>query len=159
MRARFPNQGPATVVVAAILLVGLAAAVVALSNSGADIGLAPSQQRLVTLQPRQLSALLVTTNDPRPGSGHGHAVSARCTPFGHGVLRNPWSCSVGYPASNRYRGAPSVDYRIIVASDGSVAGVAPGGLSVNGCCVATRLTQWPYPRTGRAKIAPRVGKR
>jgi hypothetical protein len=119
------------------LLVGLAGTAVTLADRGTDTEFAHGQQSLAPVDPNRLAVLIATTSDPRPGSGHGHALSARCSPLGRGPLRNPWSCSVRYPPARRYAGSPSIDYRVLVSPDGSVQGVAPGALTVRGCCITT----------------------
>jgi hypothetical protein len=121
--------------VGAILVVGVIAAVVVLSNRGSNIGTASGTARLATVSAPQLSRLLLTTSDPRPGSSHKHAAAAHCSALGHTGLRNPWSCHVRYPRSPRFPKPLSVDYRIVVTQDGSISGIAPGGLTVTGCCI------------------------
>lgn len=137
MTLRRPNPTAAAIAVGAIAFVGLAGAAVTLADRGADGEFVYQQQSLAPVATHQVSGLLVTTSDPRPESSHGHALAARCTALGNGALRNPWRCVVSYPPSRRYPRTPGVTYRIVVAPSGTIRGVASGGLTVRGCCVAT----------------------
>ena len=123
--------------IAAIVLVGLAGTVVAVTSRNGDTVLVAQQQNLAPVNAVALEQLIATTSDPRPLSNHGRALSARCTAQGTGEFRNPWTCVVRYPR------APDVRYTVIVHTDRSfrgtseyfVAGRRGGSLVVHGCCV------------------------
>ena len=129
----------ATVVVAAVLLVGLAGAIVAWSDRGPNGGFVRAQKDLGDVNPGQLAAIMATTRDPRRGSGEARARTATCVPHGRGALQNPWSCAVRYAPSRHYPTRPVVTYRIIIASTGAVTGVTAGGIKIDTCCVETRF--------------------
>jgi len=125
--------------IAAIVLVGLAGTVVALVSRNGDTVLVAQQQDLVPVSTVALEQLIATTSDPRPLSDHGRALSARCTSRATGELRNPWTCLVRYPRP------PAVRYTVIVHSDRSFRGTSAyyvdgrrgGSLVVHGCCVSS----------------------
>jgi hypothetical protein len=115
------------VVVATVLVVGLAGTVVALQARQSDTQFVYAQRNLATVTPEQLSTLLKTSHDARPRHGDAPATSARCVAAPEpGRL---WSCSVRYPAG------PPVVYRVTVAPSGIVTGVSAAGLVFRGCCV------------------------
>jgi hypothetical protein len=124
------------VLVALVLVVGLAGTAVALHSREEDSQFVAHQQALVPVGATQLERLILTTSDPRPGYS-GRARKARCVSAAHTALRNPWSCLVRYPR------APSVRYRVTVYGDRSISGSGQpighplrGVLTVKGCCVA-----------------------
>jgi len=123
--------------VALILVVGVAGTVVALKSRESNAQFVLEQQTLAPVGAGALDALLLSTSDPRPGYS-GRARAARCASQSHSALGNPWSCVV------RYQRPPSVRYQVTVHADRSISGSGqPEGralsqaLTVTGCCVAT----------------------
>jgi len=125
--------------VALILLLGLAGTVLALHGREGNAQFVSAQQSLTPVGASQLERLILTTSDPRPGYGGrgAHARAARCVSTTRSALGDPWSCLV------RYRRSPDVRYRVTVYADRSIYGSgAPigelheGVLTVRGCCVA-----------------------
>jgi hypothetical protein len=123
--------------VALILVVGVAGTVVALKSREGNAQFVLQQQALAPVGAAALGALLLTTSDPRPGYS-GRARAARCASQSRSALGNPWSCVVRYPSP------PSVRYQVTVHADRSISGSGqPEGrplrqaLTVTGCCVAS----------------------
>jgi hypothetical protein len=130
----------AGLLVALILVVGIAATVVALHGREDNAQFVSQQQALAPVGAVQLERLILTTSDPRPGYS-GRAGAARCVSATHSALGNPWSCVVRYPR------LPRVRYRVTVYADRSIFGSGqPEGaplrsmLIVRGCCVAVGVT-------------------
>ncbi len=126
----------AWLIVASILLLGVAGTVVAVHSREAPTQFVSAQRSLEPVGPAQLASLVATTSDPRPGYS-GRARSARCLAHGAGALGNPWTCVVRYPRS------PRVRYRVVVRADLSIFGSGQpegtpvrGVLTIKGCCVA-----------------------
>ncbi len=132
LRVRFGG-----LLVAMILVVGLAGTVLALHSHEDNAQFVSQQRSLAPVAAIQLERLLLTTSDPRPGfSGRAH--SARCSTRSNSALGDPWSCTV------RYQQLPRVRYRVTVYADRSISGSGQpegrplrGVLTVRGCCVAT----------------------
>jgi hypothetical protein len=127
----------AWLIVAAILLVGLAGTVVAVHGREAPTQLVSAQQSVAPVGSVQLASLVATTSDPRPGYA-GRAKTARCLASGSSPLGNPWTCVVRYPRP------PRVRYRVLVHNDLSIFGSGQpegkplrGVLTIKGCCVAS----------------------
>jgi hypothetical protein len=125
--------------VALILVVGLAGTVLALRSREGNAQFVSAQQSLAPVGGARLERLILTTSDPRPGFGgpSARARAARCASASNTALGNPWSCVVRYPRP------PEVRYRVTVYADRSIFGSgAPVGqplsgmLTVRGCCVA-----------------------
>lgn len=126
--------------VALVLVVGIAGAVVALHSREENAQFVSQQQALAPVGATQLERLILTTSDPRPGYARppARARGARCTAATRSALGDPWSCVVRYPR------LPRVRYRVIVYEDRSIYGAGQpegrplnGVLSVRGCCVAS----------------------
>ncbi|HEX3519035.1 MAG TPA: hypothetical protein VHT29_08385 [Solirubrobacteraceae bacterium] len=124
-------------IVAAILLVGLAGTAIALKGREGNTQLADQQQALAPVDAAAVERLLLSTSDPRPGHG-GRARAAHCSPGSDLALGNPWSCVVRYPAP------PSIDYHATVYGNRSLraSGLPQGAkrgtlLYVRGCCTGT----------------------
>ncbi len=122
--------------VALVLAIGVAGTAIALAGREGNTQFTAQQQSLLPVSAGALERLMLTTSDPRPGSG-GRAKSAHCSSRTHVALGNPWTCVVRYPR------LPRVRYDTIVYADRSIrAGGLPEGvvhgttLSVRGCCVA-----------------------
>jgi hypothetical protein len=120
--------------VAVILAVGVAGAAVALRSHESNAQFAAQQQGLLPVSAAAVQRLLLTTSDPRPGSG-GRARDAHCVSTTRLALGNPWNCVVRYPR------LPRIRYRTTVYADRSIHGSgwpegSSGGvvLSVRGCC-------------------------
>ena len=119
------------VLVAVILVVGVAGAVLALRSHEGNPEFVAQQQGILPVDRTGLQALLLTTDDPRP-SHRGRASGATCTPGSAGALGNPWVCVVRYPQPPRIR------FHVTVNADRSIdgAGRAEGAeVTVSGCCV------------------------
>ena len=126
----------AWLIVAAVLLVGLAGTVVAVHGREAPTQFVSAQQSLEPVGSTQLASLVATTSDPRPGYS-GRARAAHCVAGGPSALGNPWRCVVRYPR------LPRVRYRVLVRADLSIFGSGQpegtpvrGVLTIKGCCVA-----------------------
>ncbi len=129
----------AGLLVALVLVVGIAGTAVALRSREGNAQFVSRQQALAPVRAAQLEALILTTSDPRPGYGGplARARAARCASVTRSALGNPWSCVVRYPRP------PDVRYRVIVHADRSIYGSGQpigtqlrGVLTVRGCCVA-----------------------
>jgi hypothetical protein len=127
--------------VALILVVGIAGTVVALKSHESNAEFVLQQQALVPVQPAALQTLLLTSRDSRPGYGTPPtpARAAHCRSPAHSALGNPWSCVVRYPRP------PSVRFHVTVHADRSISGFGEPvsgpllhpELTVSGCCVET----------------------
>jgi hypothetical protein len=122
-------------VVAAIILAGLAGTAIALASREGDAQFTARQQGLLPVSAAAVQRLLLTTRDPRPGFA-GRARDASCLSADDLALGNPWTCLVRYPR------LPRISYRMTVYADRSIQGSGlPEGathgtvLSVRGCCV------------------------
>lgn len=127
----------AWLIVAGLLLVGLAGTVVAVHGREAPTQFVSAQRSLEPVAATRLASLVATTSDPRPGYS-GRAKSAHCVAGGPGALGNPWTCVVRYPR------LPRVRYRVLVRADLSIFGsgqplgvTVRGTLTITGCCVAS----------------------
>jgi hypothetical protein len=123
------------VLVALVLLVGIAGGAIALRSREGNTEFISQQQTLAPVAAVALERLIATTSDPRPGSS-GHARGVRCSAGATSALGDPWTCVVRYPR------LPRVRYRVTVYADRSIHGSGqPEGrplgsaLSVRGCCV------------------------
>lgn len=123
-------------IVALLLVIGAAGTTIAIAGREGNTQFIAQQQSLLPVGASALERLLLTTSDPRPGSG-GRAESVRCASGTHLALGNPWTCVVRYPH------LPRVRYRTVVYADRSIrASGLPEGvlhgttLSIRGCCVA-----------------------
>ena len=127
---------PVAIVVTPIILIGLAASVIALSDRLADPGFAVHQRQLSPVRSASLAHLLSLARDPSPGLGRPRATSVVCSPRGSGELRNPWSCVV------RYGRAGSVAYQATISGTGRVQATdASGQLVITGCCARPGASQ------------------
>jgi|HubBroStandDraft_3_1064219.scaffolds.fasta_scaffold03175_4 hypothetical protein len=135
-----PRMRRPGLLVALVLLVGIAGTALALRSREGDAQFVSEQQALSPVGAQQLQRLILTTSDPRPGyeTPSARARSAHCVSAARTALGNPWSCVVRYPRP------PAVRYRVTVHADRSIEGVGgPVGasssravLTVRGCCVA-----------------------
>jgi hypothetical protein len=121
--------------VALVLVSGLAGTVLALRSREGNSQFVAQQQGLRPVDAAAVDRLILTTSDPRPGYA-GRAGDARCVSVRATALGNPWRCLVRYPR------LPRVLYALSVYADGSIYGSgrpqgagAGGTLSVRGCCV------------------------
>ncbi len=126
----------AWLIVATILLVGLAGTVVAVHGREAPTQFVSAQQSVAPVGSVPLASLVATTSDPRPGYS-GRARAAHCVAGGSSALGNPWTCVVRYPRP------PRVRYRVVVRANLSIFGSGQpegrpvrGVLTIKGCCVA-----------------------
>ena len=127
--------------VALILVVGIAGAVVALKSHESNAEFVLQQQALVPVRPAALQTLLLTSKDSRPGYGtpSARARAVHCGSPAHSALGNPWTCVVRYPRP------PSVRFHVTVHADRSISGFGEPvsgpllhpALTVSGCCLET----------------------
>lgn len=122
--------------VALILVVGIAGSIVALSSRSANPQFLTEQRDAAPPTAGALQELVERTSDPRPGYS-GRARSASCTSTEGETLGNPWLCVVRYPRP------PEVSYTITVRSNGSITGTGQpvsgrllGELKISGCCLS-----------------------
>ncbi len=127
----------AWVLVALVLITGIAGTVVALRDREGNSQFAAVQRSPEPVSGAGIESIILTTRDPRPGLS-GKVLSASCRAGSAGPLGNPWSCVVRYPSP------PLVSYRVSVHADGSILGSGQsrgspvsGDLTLSGCCVAT----------------------
>jgi len=125
----------AWVLVAFVLLTGIAGTVVALRHREGNPQFTAEQRSPAPVSGAGIEAIILTTRDPRPGLS-GRVRSANCHAGSGSPLGNPWSCVVRYPSP------PLVRYRVLVHADGSISGSGQpegspviGDLTLNGCCV------------------------
>ena len=126
----------AWVLVAFVLLTGVAGTVVALRDREGNSQFTAEQRSPGRVSGGGIEAIILTTRDSRPGLS-GKVRSADCHAGSASPLGNPWSCVVRYPSP------PLVSYRVLVHADGSIYGSGQsqgsrviGDLTLNGCCVA-----------------------
>lgn len=122
---------PGLSVILPITVVGTLATVVAvIGRQSSDTEFVFRQQSLTAVTPGVLQRFVASARDPRPGNGRHRGLIARCSSQGTGELRNPWSCTVTYPAG------PRVHYQVVIDGTGHVHGInSDGSLAVSGCCV------------------------
>jgi hypothetical protein len=123
----------AALVVWGVLIVGAAAALVALGSRGSEDAFKSVQSASLTLVPpgvlsgARVAAEVARAPEPVPAARRTPVVQVRCEPKGGGTLRNPWVCTL------RYRSGTQAHYLVEVQPDGSYSGVGSGFIS--GCCV------------------------
>jgi hypothetical protein len=123
--------------VALILVVGIAGTVVALKSRESNAQFVLQQQALAPVSASALDALIFTTSDPRPGYS-GRAREVYCSSRAASALGNPWNCVVRYPRTPRVRYAVTVHADRSITGSGQPEGEALGKpLTVSGCCVQT----------------------
>ncbi len=127
----------AWLLVATVLLTGIAATVVALRAREGNPEFTAAQRALQPVAGSGIAGIILKTSDPRPGD-RGRVVSAHCQAGSDSPLGNPWNCLVRYPSP------PLVRYRVDVHGDGSISGTGQqegvplrGILTLTGCCVTT----------------------
>ena len=127
----------AWVIVALVLVTGIAGTVVSLRDRAGNSQFTAEQRSPEPVSGTGIEAIILTTRDPRPGFS-GKVRSADCHAGSSSPLGNPWSCVVSYPRP------PLVSYRVSVHADGSIFGSGQpegspvsGDLTLNGCCVTT----------------------
>jgi hypothetical protein len=125
----------AWVLVAFVLLTGIAGTVVALRDREGNSQFTAEQRSPGRVSGAGIAGIILTTRDPRPGLT-GKVRSANCRAGSGSPLGNPWSCAVRYPSP------PLVHYRVLVRANGSIYGSGQpegspviGDLTLNGCCV------------------------
>jgi hypothetical protein len=127
---------PALTLATPVIVAGLIGTVVAVRDRESDTQFIARQQSLAPVQADQLTRLLASAPNPRPGLGNPRGTSATCSPQGIGELRNPWMCSVRYP-----RGVV-VRYTVSIAPNGHVSAIDPrGDIVIRGCCVGPHPAQ------------------
>src|SRR5438270_13407136 len=89
--------------VIAVVVVGVAGAVVAVASRESDTAFLYAQEHPRTLEPQAMEAAVRKGPDPVPGGGRAQSTRAKCHPGGHGPERNPWTCTVGYASGNEVR--------------------------------------------------------
>jgi len=123
------------IVVAAVIVAGLAATVVALAGRNADAQFLQDQRHPPSLRPVDVEPVVASAPDPATGKGRGS--SASCARHGRGELGNPWGCTVDYPSGKRVR------LSVHIRSDGTYVGRyrGVGGGASEGCCIDLPGTQ------------------
>ena len=117
-------------VVAPLLVAGLAGTVVALAGRGAEEAFVHAQRTAQRLETTDVERVVRTAGEPVRGP-HPPGIRARCRSLGSGDLRNPWRCTVTYRSGRRAR------YEVQLKADGSYVGRHIDGTGVaTGCCVA-----------------------
>ena len=118
-------------VLAPLLVVGIAAAVVSVAAHQGDDAFVYEQQHPRRVDAAELEALVVKAREPVAGGEGARAVSARCRAGGPGSQRNPWLCTVRYASRRR------ITYAIHIAPSGAFRGSDRSGTrTLSGCCVA-----------------------
>ena len=103
----------------------------AVASRESDAAFLYRQEHPVTIEPKQLEALLKKAGDPDPATRGAPAVAASCRAGARGHQRNPWTCQVRYASGREIR------YRITVSSSGAYQGAnATGVYATRGCCLA-----------------------
>jgi len=127
----------AWVIVALVLVTGIAGTVVSLRDREGNSQFTAEQRSPERVSGAGIEAIILTTRDPRPGFS-GKVRSADCRAGSDSPLGNPWNCVVRYPRP------PLVSYRVSVHADGSIFGrgqpegsPVSGDLTLNGCCATT----------------------
>lgn len=124
------------VLVAPLLIAGLAGTVAVLKSHESNAAFVLQQQSLSSVPASALERFVASAPDPQPGTGRRKGLGAACTPGGSGELRNPWSCTVRYPRAH------AITYRVAITPQGRVTGVDRSGqLRVYGCCVGPHPTE------------------
>lgn len=111
-----------------LLAAVVAGSLMAIGARGADTAFLRGETQSSRLPAAEVERALRTA--PEPGSGEGRGTSASCRPGGRRGLRNPWSCTVTYPAGRRAR------FAVTIREDGSFVARHAGGGGVRGCCVS-----------------------
>jgi hypothetical protein len=117
--------------VGALAAAGVGGALAGLGARGADEAFLLRQQNPVRVTPPAVERLMLTAPDPEPPHRET-ATGARCRAEGGRELRNPWHCTVRYPAGRRVR------FEVTLKIDGSyVADYVddPGNATATGCCL------------------------
>jgi hypothetical protein len=124
------------VVVAAVLLVGVAGSLAALGERGGQEQLRLAQSRSLALAPAttlaaaRVQEFVARAPEPVAAASRTAVRAVRCTPGGSdGPLRNPWRCQL------RYRSGTQARYRVVVQPDGHYTGTGTG--RIDGCCIQT----------------------
>jgi hypothetical protein len=115
--------------IGAAATVGLAGTAVALGSRGADAQFLQDQQHPPALTAAAVERVVRSAPDPFTGKGAG--TSATCRKQGHGLLGNPWACTVRFKSGKRAR------LRVEVQDDRTYAGTYIGvkGAAAEGCCI------------------------
>jgi hypothetical protein len=112
------------------IVVGLAAAAVAVSSYQGNPQFAAEHQANTQLDPRQLASMLMATDEAVPHGTGPAPIRATCNHGHKGQKLNPWKCSV------QYTNGTIVRYLIEVAANGDYEGAdIAGHRVVEGCCV------------------------
>jgi hypothetical protein len=114
-------------VLASVLVAGLAGTAVAITGRGADAQFIQEQEHPPSLRPVDVERVVRTAPDPTTGKGSG--VAATCAPRGSGPLRSPWSCVVRYKSGRKAR------LSVRINNDGTYLGRYAGGGAAQGCCI------------------------
>ena len=109
------------IIVVAVLVLGVAGAVVAVASRESDTAFLYAQEHPRTLEPRAMEVAVRKGNDPVPSGNSAPSTGAKCKPGSGGPERNPWDCTVRYGSGNTVR------YRITVAPNGDFDGSDPTG--------------------------------
>jgi len=116
-------------VVAALVVACAAATVAALGARDTDDAFLARQEHPVQVTADAVEKLMLTA--PNPQAPHAKdATRASCDAQGKRELRNPWNCTVTYPAGTVQ------DYVVTINGDGSyVADYVGDDATATGCCL------------------------
>lgn len=118
--------------VAAVAAAGLGGALTALGARDADDAFLLRQENPVRVTVPAVEKLMLTAPDPAPPH-RSSAIRADCRAEGARELRNPWRCTVTYPAEKTVR------FLVRIQQDGSYEAEYiddPGNATATGCCLA-----------------------
>lgn len=117
------------IAIGVMVAAGLAGAVTTLTTRNGDDPFLFRQRNPSELRAPAVERVVRRAGEPVQGK-HPPGVAARCTPGGHGELKNPWRCRV------RYRSGFTAVFKVTVGDDGSFYGAYHGVEGVaQGCCI------------------------
>lgn len=120
----------AVVVLAPVVVAGLAGTVAAVSARDADDAFLLRQESPTTVSSAAVEKLVLTAPDLAPPH-ESPGVASRCRALGERELRNPWRCTVSYRSGNQVR------LTVTIRPDGSYVGDYFGDedARAEGCCL------------------------
>lgn len=125
----YPAGMKVAVVIAAVLVAGIAGAIVAVSDREIDPVFKVKQENPERLSPVDVERAVVNAPEPAPDK-QTRATGARCSPGNEGDIQNPWTCVIRYGSGNRFT------FEVDVQADGTFRGAnRAGDRRIDGCCV------------------------